>query len=281
MFHKGNADLYKQMERDALKSLRCQASNVKLVTIPYSVSQSGIDSMREFLSRLFREGNIAVPTDPMIAQINTQDIYNWEKDPAYLEFRRIVEGKGGSFAPSDYQGATKPLKITCGCGHTWLTTPQLIRKGNWCPVDAGVKKYSIEEIREKMITQGWKLDEEGYANAHKKMSMRCPQGHKITRTWNAWQKQQQKAGQIPCYRCRVESFGREFLEKMLLRGFEMDIAVNDYHGQEQKVNGLCIRCGVKTSLSVTSWKDRSVSPCCGNQLPPYHRSQENSSKEKD
>ncbi|SEA34429.1 hypothetical protein SAMN05660420_01805 [Desulfuromusa kysingii] len=268
-FHKSREDLYAQMERDALKAVRCQTNLVMLVTVPYSVTDKGLEETRNFLAKMLMETGIMALHDPRDVKIDPRKIYDTYADAPFLDFKKIVADKGGSFESHDYAGLTKPLSVRCENGHRFQALPYLVRNGHWCPECAGNKRLTLDHITEQLQQEGWSLadpEQLSYTNAHQPLEMFCQHGHLVTRTWNKWQQ-----GKRTCSECQRLDRAHEFVDKMKQRGIDMDVNLSTYQGERQPVRGICRHCGQETTLPVEQWKNRSLTPCCSKPLPAYHR----------
>ena len=244
-----------------------------LVTIPYFVTEKGIEETKKYLSKVLIETGISALKDPTEIDVDMRKIYDATDDEKYLDFSKIVAQKGAKFNSRDFAGLTKPIPITLADGKRWTARPYLVRNGHWDPDSAGNKKLDLEKIQQQLSKAGWSLDQsksQSYENASHLLHLLCPNGHAHARSWNKWQGQLKTAGKVPCGQCDQEARGIEFAEKMKVRGFIMDINVSEYTGQGQDPIGICMHCGKQTSLPTEKWKNCSKAPCCARSLPPYH-----------
>jgi len=67
---------------------------------------------------------------------------------------------------------------------TWDT----FKRSPRCNECSGLKRKSIEEIREKSLDTGYVCLSERYINAHTKLQWMCPKGHEFEMIWNAFQR---------------------------------------------------------------------------------------------
>ena len=93
----------------------------------------------------------------------------------------LASERGGRCISTLYINSVTPLLWQCGLGHRWKAVPASIRKGSWCPECAGVKRGTIQEMREIAESRGGICVSELYVNTATKLRWRCRAGHE----WNA------------------------------------------------------------------------------------------------
>lgn len=72
-------------------------------------------------------------------------IYNKQK-LTLEEIYVLAKQKNGKCLSKIYENCRTKLKWQCEYGHTWRAIPSNIKNGSWCPVCAGVKKHTIEDM---------------------------------------------------------------------------------------------------------------------------------------
>ena len=175
-FGRSEEELRKIQEEDAYKLQNCKENGVILLQIPddeilpYDDMQNFIVETYEKLSKKSL-GNI--PT------------YNWREftiseNEHAKKFRTYIEKKGGT-PLSPYFTARKQVSILCQKGHQWTTTPDSIKRGNWCSECAGNKKGTTEEYRKIGKKFQCELENE-YVNAKTPLRYRCQKGHVFKKT---------------------------------------------------------------------------------------------------
>ncbi len=100
------------------------------------------------------------------------------KAPLTLEeMHELAESNGGKCLSEGYVNARSKLKWRCKEGHVWEATPDNVKRRAWCPVCAGVKKLTIEEMQELANSKGGKCLSSEYINIDTKLTWRCKEGH--------------------------------------------------------------------------------------------------------
>ena len=86
----------------------------------------------------------------------------------------------GKCLSREYRGAYWRLKWQCALGHQWLSTPNGIRRGTWCPTCAhiGQRKYDLRYMRRLARKRGGSLLSKKYSGIGSKLRFVCRQGHK-------------------------------------------------------------------------------------------------------
>ncbi len=276
-FHRCEADLTSQQERDRIKAELCEEHAITLITIPYWTINQGMEQLKAQLSKELLNCGVPPRHDPVLVEIDPGSLYDQTTDADFKQFQDIVEQNGGYFSAEGYLGKTVNLTLTCREGHARPTTPYRVVRGRWCPDCAGVSRMKLPDIEARLRDSGWSLNEDNteYQNAHQELNLRCPNGHLVQRTWNKWQKQN-AAGHISCAQCDQEARAQEFVDKMAQRGFRMDVDLSEFKGEGQLIRGICRHCLRETVLPVEKWKNRALAPCCSCALPAYHRCHEKS-----
>jgi len=93
----------------------------------------------------------------------------------------LASEKGGRCISTLYVNSVTPLLWQCGVGHNWKAVPASVRKGSWCPACTGVKRGTIQEMREIAEARNGSCISEVYVNTATKLHWRCRAGHE----WNA------------------------------------------------------------------------------------------------
>ncbi|NOZ48109.1 MAG: hypothetical protein GXO79_15230 [Chlorobi bacterium] len=92
---------------------------------------------------------------------------------------KIAELKGGCCLSDTYKNQKIKLLWQCKNGHKWWAQPDsLIHQNSWCPVCAGNKKLTIEEMVELANKKGGKCLSQKYINSKSKLLWECKIGHR-------------------------------------------------------------------------------------------------------
>jgi hypothetical protein len=106
-----------------------------------------------------------------------------------IEFiRSEFEKEDWTLVSTVYINSWTKLDYVCLKGHSGS-----IRWGNWqqgqrCMVCAGLKKHTIEYIKNAFKKVGWVCISTKYVNARSKLNYICSEGHYGSTTWDSWQK---------------------------------------------------------------------------------------------
>lgn len=93
----------------------------------------------------------------------------------------LARKRGGRCLSAAYVNCSVPLLWECHIGHRWSTAPATIRKGSWCPDCAGVRRLTLEQMREIARSRGGDCLSPRYTNSATKLKWRCAAGHE----WSA------------------------------------------------------------------------------------------------
>lgn len=93
----------------------------------------------------------------------------------------LARERGGRCISTLYVNASVPLLWQCANGHRWSAVPASIRKGTWCPDCVGIRRLTIEQMKEMAKSRGGRCLSELYRNSASKLNWRCSAGHE----WSA------------------------------------------------------------------------------------------------
>ncbi|MCK4529039.1 hypothetical protein KAW18_16865 [candidate division WOR-3 bacterium] len=102
----------------------------------------------------------------------------------YIKF--AFEKEGWVCTSEEYINSHSKLDYICPNGHIGT-----IQWGNWqqgkrCPQCSGNVKKTIEFIGDVVSNDGYSMLSTEYVNAHSKLYVECPKGHRYYVTWNNW-----------------------------------------------------------------------------------------------
>lgn len=90
------------------------------------------------------------------------------------EMRRIAKERGGECLSHEYVNGKTKLKWRCLIhDHTWWNTPNNIKRGQWCILCAGRRKWTIEAVRALAQARGGSCLSDEYRNTKAKLRFRC------------------------------------------------------------------------------------------------------------
>jgi predicted nucleic acid-binding Zn ribbon protein len=132
---------------------------------------------------------------PFISDSNKQrfckrkcsNIYNNKsKRLKYNDVKEFIENKGYTLLSKSYTLKDK-LTVRCPMGHEYNVAFGNFRTGKRCPVCNGGVSITYDYVKEQIEKEGYRLLSNEYINAHKKLEIECPKGHKYKVIWNAFQ----------------------------------------------------------------------------------------------
>jgi hypothetical protein len=94
----------------------------------------------------------------------------------------LARRRGGRCLSTLYVNSTVPLLWQCASGHQWTAVPASIRKGTWCPDCAGVRRLTLEQMKEMAKSRGGRCLSNRYRNTATKLEWRCSVGHEWSAT---------------------------------------------------------------------------------------------------
>jgi transcription initiation factor IIE alpha subunit len=181
-----------------------------------------------------------------------------------IDFDRIrksfeVEGYQLLTLAADYKNNRQKLDYICSEGHKHFITYDSWSAGRRCVVCSGRYSNNIFKIRDAFEKENYQLLTTEYRNAHQKLEFICPNGHKHSMEWRAWQ-DGQRCGvcnlKVVTYQDIKNSFERE----------RYQLLSQEYENNTQRLNFICPR-GHRYYITWGSWVlGRRCALCAGNQV---------------
>jgi hypothetical protein len=95
-----------------------------------------------------------------------------------VDMQEIAAEHRGKCLSKEYINTKTKLKWCCEKGHTWDTTPALVRVGKWCPqCYRDSRKGTLEDMQQIAIERGGKCLSKKYINSRTKLKWQCEKGH--------------------------------------------------------------------------------------------------------
>lgn len=117
-----------------------------------------------------------------------------------IEFIRTkFEKEGYTLLTKKYINSRQKLEYICSSGHSGNICWDSWKNGARCLECAGLKKLTIEFVREQFKKEGYTLLSEKYVNSDRKLDYICPNGHSGSICWYNW-----KSGKR-CRQCFIEN----------------------------------------------------------------------------
>ena len=182
-----------------------------------------------------------------------------------IEFvRESFEKEGYTLLTKKYTGCNQKLDYICPQGDYGTITWSNWQQGNRCAECAGLKKLTIEFIREQFEREGYTLESEVYIDNKTSLHYTCPEGHPGTISWSDW-----KQG-CRCKTCSIKSradklrhtieFVREQFER---EGYTL--LTKEYISNKQLLEYICPRGDVGV-IKWNNWQQGQRCPACnGNK----------------
>ncbi|MEN9407029.1 MAG: hypothetical protein RLZZ455_245 [Candidatus Parcubacteria bacterium] len=154
------------------------------------------------------------------------------------EMQDIAAEHGGKCLSEKYINSKTNLKLHCIKGHIWETAPNNVRQGNWCPICAGTKLLTIEEMQGIANERGGKCLSPRYINSTTNLKWQCKEGH----IWEA-KPYLVKQGTW-CPKCRIwigENTCRLYMENIFSNSFPKSKPkwLKNDKGNQLELDGYC------------------------------------------
>jgi hypothetical protein len=172
----------KLMRNDKAKVKMCSSRGITLIQVPEVGAHLELDDLEDhILERLkfHKYDKCALPEKPL--KVDISKAYVDLQRQALEELQAIAEKRGGECLSGAYNHIHSKLEWRCEKGHKWEATPASVKKGRWCIVCAGKKKFTINQMHKMAKERGGKCLSENYVNSHTELEWQCGKGHR----WSA------------------------------------------------------------------------------------------------
>lgn len=104
-----------------------------------------------------------------------------------IEFvKESFEKEGYTLLDTIYKNSRTKLNYICPMGHEHSIVGSSWYRGHRCPYCAGLKKLTIEFVKESFEKEGYTLLNTVYINSKTKLNYICAHEHKHSISWNEW-----------------------------------------------------------------------------------------------
>jgi hypothetical protein len=101
--------------------------------------------------------------------------------------KKELEKEGYKLLTTEYKNNLQKLECICPVGHECSIRWGTWQQGNRCLKCSGNDKKTIKFISDVMKKEGYTLLSTEYQNAHSRLYVECPKGHRYYVMWNNWQ----------------------------------------------------------------------------------------------
>lgn len=99
-------------------------------------------------------------------------------DKKLERLQEIAKEREGACLSKHFLHSETKMKWQCKKGHTWMTTPHLIKSGRWCPTCANENsKLSIDVFHKIAEDKGGRLLSKKYIGGNIPLKWQCSEGH--------------------------------------------------------------------------------------------------------
>lgn len=102
------------------------------------------------------------------------------------DIRKYLKKEGYTLLSEKYTNCYQRIKFICPNGHKGDIRWNDFQQGHRCAECQGLKKHTIEEIREEFKKEGYILLTKKYKHNKQKLDYICPNGHKSKMKYNQW-----------------------------------------------------------------------------------------------
>ena len=185
-----------------------------------------------------------------------------------IEFvKESFESEGYKLLSTEYKNNRTKLEYECGRGHR-----HSISWGSWqqqhkCPHCAGVMKYTIKDIKERLEKEEYRLLSTEYDGVFSKLEYECPRGHIRSITWHDW------INGCRCSACKSISIRNKLrknfdeVEKSFIKEGYVLLS-EEYKDSHTKLDCICPK-GHKYNITWNSWQQGARCKHCSDK-PEYN-----------
>jgi hypothetical protein len=257
-----------QVARDALTEERCVNEEVTLLTVSYQIGFENLRNwVRKELSLLGYELSPEIGTNE---EFNDRvRIHGTSNERHYSRIVEVIRRKGGECLSEKYLGYRIKLRIRCGAGHVFSSTPESIdqpehRGVRFCPDCGGTKKKDDDEVRSLVESCGFELlnieSRNASGRSRRYITVKCQQGHVYDVLYDNFNPKdgKPKKGCKDCHHAKVGGIKRGNPSQWCLKN---GIALLDeYKNQSERHRWQCLE-GHTFTASFSSLQQRGSRAC--------------------
>jgi Zn ribbon nucleic-acid-binding protein len=105
----------------------------------------------------------------------------------YSYVKEYIEETGYRLLSTEYKNIKTKLKMMCPEGHIFKMSFNVFQSKHRCPICAGVKKLTFEDVKQNIENEGYKLLSTEYKNSRTKIEIQCTEGHIYKSIYNSFQ----------------------------------------------------------------------------------------------
>lgn len=182
---------------------------------------------------------------------------------SYDEVKNFIESLNYELLSDEYKNANTKLKIKCDKGHEFEMRLACLKSGRGCPKCGGTMKMTIDEVKDYIESQGYKLLSKTYIKATSNLDIECPKGHVFKKSWNNFKNHNQR-----CPLCKKENgidAGFNYNEiKEYIESFGYELISDKYKDCKHPIIIKCPKHG-EWEVTFDNFKNRkSRCPKCKN-----------------
>jgi len=171
IFHKSQDDFILQKIRDQTKARICRDKKIKLIIIPYWISD---DNKIDFIVNAVNKFGILINKDKI-------DVFSyvgfWKSKKKLKKCKEFIKPRGGKLLSEVYTGATTKMLWECSKKHQFTAAWCYVQQNHWCPFCSGRAGHDIFEMRRLAEKYEGKCLSEAYKGADKKLKWECKYEH--------------------------------------------------------------------------------------------------------
>jgi hypothetical protein len=165
--------LVTQKSRDYIKKTLCKKNNLTLIIINYL---DKLDNLPSIIKERCEKQNHDISKIDFNQNFEIDEIELTEAD--LKRCKDHAKKLGGKCLSTKYINSGTKLQWQCAKGHIWeATSSNILHKKSWCPVCAGKKKKTIEDMYAFAKSKGGKCLSNEYINNSTKLQWQCAKGH--------------------------------------------------------------------------------------------------------
>ena len=151
------------------------------------------------------------------------------------EVRSYIESWGYKLLSTEYVNNKEILKLKCPQNHLFNMSFHTFKStGNRCAECAGLKKKTLDQVKEYVEIDGYKLLSTVYKNALSKLELQCPKGHIFKMKYNNFQRGQR------CPECNGGIRLKYIYVKEYIESFGYKLLSTEYKNALTKLRILCL-----------------------------------------
>jgi hypothetical protein len=164
--------LKKRVIDDQFKRNLALEKGIKLIVITY---KNNLLKLPFFIKKELKDTKIDLNKFNFNKDIDFNKAYRHK--PKIQQMKDLAKQKNGICLSNKFVDVDTKLKWQCSEGHSWIATPDAVKRGTWCPKCGGNYRYTLNDMKKIAASKNGECLSIIYNGVNNKLKWKCNKGH--------------------------------------------------------------------------------------------------------